>query len=1041
MTSVLLLGVAAVASCKRNVDSPTPVITISTQPTASMSFVEGNIPATAALSVVATVTQRAKLAYKWYSNTSASNEGGIAIDGAASADYNIPATLKAGDYYYFCEVSATNSAKSVRTTPVTVKITAKPVPVITVGTQPVAPEVLVEGNIPEDVALTVEASATEGAKLSWQWYTCNPETGEPLEAIKDATSASFTIPADLTAGEHHYICVISAERAASVHTDPVTVIVAKKSGGGSPIATDTSVQYEIPEMTVGERIADLDVSKAVSGGIQPYIWSSSGLPLGLTVNGKGVIQGAPTYPERAGTATITVTDSSDPAGTAKITVKYGEVKDAYTPPPAPTISISKQPVGLTLNPAAMPRMIELAVAAAASNGTKLAYSWFVNTIGADYQGEGVTDLSGKIEGAASEVLSAPGAELLSLAENLGISIAWFWCEISAEGLEAVKSDIVKVEIIPTVIEITRESEDVTIPHDKGGDSSGLSVEARLLWKDQPTEGILEYAWYYMYEGGKDPASAESGLYAWHRTSTRASSGAYSYEGFTPIKGSYEQFYVDSSAANRIWVNPWADPGVYRFYCEVSSAGAASKKSRVITVTVTAPPVTYITSVKLTSTTPKMGDTASATVTGKGVGETFTATLEWNPTIPAGGKFGASTVYTAKVTLVPEAGYAFDIVDVLSDLLLNELTPTVDPVFASNGSLYFEVEFPRTDAPEDILTAENFPDANFLAALKVLAADWGDKDGYLSAAEAAAVTSINVADKKISSIKGIAHFKGLTTFYCDKNSLEEIDVSENTALYFLSCHTNSLKMLDVSKNVNLIYLICSGNSISTLDVSNNPALTNINCSGNSISTLDISKNEKLTRLELYGNPGDGESKLRVTVWSGFTAPPQKFTVAAWDYTFPTGVKSILPVYIDPTAEPIASGDGWEIAADGTLTITSNAAMKNPPAWKPHKASVKYVDIKSDVTLISGNAFQDCTNMESVIIPASVSQVQSNVFDNCPALKTVTCLRETPPLLQKNNWVPSGATLFVPNGKKTEYEKPGGSFTQSWATMFTDIRELP
>jgi hypothetical protein len=45
------------------------------------------------------------LRYQWYSNTTASNIGGIKIDGATSSTFAIPTTLAAGTYYYYCEVS------------------------------------------------------------------------------------------------------------------------------------------------------------------------------------------------------------------------------------------------------------------------------------------------------------------------------------------------------------------------------------------------------------------------------------------------------------------------------------------------------------------------------------------------------------------------------------------------------------------------------------------------------------------------------------------------------------------------------------------------------------------------------------------------------------------------------------------------------------------------------------------------------------------------------------------------------------------------
>jgi len=102
-----------------------PVITITTQPTASTTVTEGEI--TGSLTVAATVTQGATLSYQWFSNTANNNTGGAAISGATSASYTIPATLTAGAYYYFCEVKATG-ANSVRSNVATVTVSPPPTP-------------------------------------------------------------------------------------------------------------------------------------------------------------------------------------------------------------------------------------------------------------------------------------------------------------------------------------------------------------------------------------------------------------------------------------------------------------------------------------------------------------------------------------------------------------------------------------------------------------------------------------------------------------------------------------------------------------------------------------------------------------------------------------------------------------------------------------------------------------------------------------------------------------------------------------------------
>jgi len=51
------------------------------------------------------------LSYQWYSNTTKSNSGGTEIDGKTTASFT-PDTSKPGNFYYYCEVTNTDGAKS-----------------------------------------------------------------------------------------------------------------------------------------------------------------------------------------------------------------------------------------------------------------------------------------------------------------------------------------------------------------------------------------------------------------------------------------------------------------------------------------------------------------------------------------------------------------------------------------------------------------------------------------------------------------------------------------------------------------------------------------------------------------------------------------------------------------------------------------------------------------------------------------------------------------------------------------------------------------
>ena len=78
----------------------------------------------------------------------------------------------------------------------------------------------------------------------------------------------------------------------------------------------------------------------------------------------------------------------------------------------------------------------------------------------------------------------------------------------------------------------------------------------------------------------------------------------------------------------------------------------------------------------------------------------------------------------------------------------------------------------------------------------------DSNSALSVSECEAVTAINVGNKGIRSLKGIAYFSQLQTLFCASNLLTSLDVSSNTELTDLDCSYNQLTSLDLSNNTSL-----------------------------------------------------------------------------------------------------------------------------------------------------------------------------------------------------------------------------------------------
>ena len=107
-----LMGLLFVACDTGSTGGPRPEITITTQPAALTTVVEGSI--TGSLSVEANVTEGAMLSYQWFSYTSASDVDGSELPGMTGRSFDIPTDLTEGTHFFFVAVRASGGATPVR---------------------------------------------------------------------------------------------------------------------------------------------------------------------------------------------------------------------------------------------------------------------------------------------------------------------------------------------------------------------------------------------------------------------------------------------------------------------------------------------------------------------------------------------------------------------------------------------------------------------------------------------------------------------------------------------------------------------------------------------------------------------------------------------------------------------------------------------------------------------------------------------------------------------------------------------------------------
>jgi hypothetical protein len=144
-----------------------------------------------------------------------------------------------------------------------------------------------------------------------------------------------------------------------------------------------------------------------------------------------------------------------------------------------------------------------------------------------------------------------------------------------------------------------------------------------------------------------------------------------------------------------------------------------------------------------------------------------------------------------------------------------------------------------------------PDNHFFNALVELGID-KNNDGIINRSEAEAITLLELEQKNISNMSGIEAFINLELLNCSNNLLTSLDVSNNTALIFLSVASNQLTALDISANTALNGLDCGDNKLSALNVSQNIALQYLSCYDNQLTSLDVSNNNELERMHCNRN---------------------------------------------------------------------------------------------------------------------------------------------------------------------------------------------
>jgi Leucine-rich repeat (LRR) protein len=141
-----------------------------------------------------------------------------------------------------------------------------------------------------------------------------------------------------------------------------------------------------------------------------------------------------------------------------------------------------------------------------------------------------------------------------------------------------------------------------------------------------------------------------------------------------------------------------------------------------------------------------------------------------------------------------------------------------------------------------------PDANFEQVLINAGYDFGSINGSVLTANINTIDSLYIPQNTgTTDLSGIEDFSALRALYCFQNSINILDLSQNSNLEYLQCSNNQLTTLNITQNPLLATLFCNDNFLDSLDLSFNPNLVHLVCEVNQITNLNLSQNPLLTIL--------------------------------------------------------------------------------------------------------------------------------------------------------------------------------------------------
>ena len=142
-------------------------------------------------------------------------------------------------------------------------------------------------------------------------------------------------------------------------------------------------------------------------------------------------------------------------------------------------------------------------------------------------------------------------------------------------------------------------------------------------------------------------------------------------------------------------------------------------------------------------------------------------------------------------------------------------------------------------------------------------------------------------------------------------------------------------------------------------------------------------------------------------------------SAMIYEYLTGAKTATLIKVTTT------GTAKEVTLPGKVTINGaeyvvTAIGESAFKENTNKSKVETLIISENIRTIGAYAFQECSYLTRVELPASLTEIGEKAFDKCSRLKLVVCAGKVPAYIYDNSFPSTSIAVVVPQGAAAAYK---------------------